>query len=98
MDEEPGEYRWVAELAELNVVNLRVLEFPELWGNKPDAEGKCLFEARLSPVVFAEAVIVAAEQVLEAHGADGYRKKWIEHGFPERELTLLKESIAGWHQ
>lgn len=98
MDEEPGEYRWLAELEEANLVKLRVLEFPELWGQKPNSMGKTLFEASFRPVVVAEAVVEAADRVLEAHGANGYRDKWAEHGFPERELTLLKASVAGWQQ
>src|SRR5687768_17732149 len=42
-DEEPGEYRWVIETPRMNEIELRVLEFPELYGEKPDADGKEIF-------------------------------------------------------
>jgi hypothetical protein len=98
MDQEPGEYRWVAELEEPNVVSLRILAFPELRGNKPNAVGQTLFQVSLRPVVIAQAIVEAADRVLETHGLKDYRDKWADHGFPERELALLKASVAGWQQ
>ena len=38
-DEEPGEYRWAIVMADSGVVRVEILEFQELWGNRPDAEG-----------------------------------------------------------
>ena len=93
-DEEPGEYRWVIEAVEVDVVQIDLFEFNELWGNKPNEEGKLLFSTRCSPVVFARAVHRAATSVLEEYGENGYLEKWVEHPFPIRHLELLSEQLA----
>jgi hypothetical protein len=94
-DEEPGEYRWVLEANENNVLRFRLLEFQDLWGYKPNAEGRLLLDASITPIVFAKAVHACAAEVLQEHGEKGYAEKWAEHPFPTRELELLAEVIAG---
>jgi hypothetical protein len=74
-DEEPGEYRWNITSPRLNEVELEILSFPELWGDRADAEGRCLFKTRCLPEVFAETVRATAERVLKEHGEAGYRAK-----------------------
>jgi hypothetical protein len=93
-DEEPGEYRWVIESTDVNTISVEVLEFQELWGTKPNTEGKSLFRTVCAPITYARAVAMAANSVLEEHGLDGYLGKWMEHAFPERQLQLLEERIA----
>ena len=93
-DEEPGEYRWVLEATDVNEIQIRLLCFDELWGNKPNTEGKVLFCTKCRPVVFARAVHRAATAVLQEHGETGYLEKWSEHPFPTRQLALLSESLA----
>src|SRR5262245_32400870 len=34
-DEEPGEYRWILRSVQDGGVSVRILEFPELWAEKP---------------------------------------------------------------
>jgi hypothetical protein len=94
-DEEPGEYRWVAEAIDVNRIRLRILSFDALWSHKQDSEGKVLVELELSPLVLAQVVYAAAEAVLEKYGADGYAEKW-SGSFPERELSLLRSAIEQW--
>jgi hypothetical protein len=95
-DEEPGEYRWVIERANGTDVSLQVLEFGELWGNKPNSEGELLIQTTCHPLVFGEAVHKAASAVLAAHGAAGYKERWVEHDFPFKQLELLASYIASW--
>lgn len=97
-DEEPGEYRWVLEALDNNALRFRLLEFPDLWGHKSNDEGRLLLEASTTPVAFAKAVRACASAVLQEYGAKGYAEKWAEHCFPERELALLGEAIAGWEK
>ena len=80
-DEEPGEYRWVIERVDGTDISLQVLEFDELWGNKPNAEGKVLLQTTCHPLVFGEA---------------GYKERWVEHEFPFKQLELLASYIAVW--
>jgi hypothetical protein len=95
-DEEPGEYRCVIERANGTDVSLQVLEFGELWGNKPNSEGELLIQTTCHPLVFGEAVHKAASAVLAAHGAAGYKERWVEHDFPFKQLELLASYIASW--
>lgn len=97
-DEEPGEYRWVAEATGANLTRLRVFEFQELWGRKPNKDGRLLLEVELKPLDLAEAVSTAADSVFERYGLKGYAERWAEHPFPERELGLLKSTVQAWHQ
>jgi hypothetical protein len=97
-DEEPGEYRWVAERASGTDISPKVLAFDELWGNKPNHEGKVLVETTCHPLVFGEAVHKAASAVLAQHGEAGYKERWMEHDFPLPQLELLAEYIARWRR
>jgi hypothetical protein len=97
-DEEPGECRWVIEAVDNNAIRLRVLEFQELWGHEPNERGNPVFETSTTPLLYAKAVHACATAVLEAHGLEGYADKWVEHTFPERELTLLGEAIVEWEK
>ena len=93
-DEEPGEYRWVIASPRFNEIELEILSFDELWGGKPDTEGKSLFKARCLPEDFALAVQAAAHSVLERYGEAGYMKLWHEHPFPSAQLAELDRLLA----
>jgi len=47
-------------------------------------------------VCMREPVHSAASAVLAEHGQAGYKKKWVEHEFPSRQLELLAEYISRW--
>lgn len=93
-DEEPGEYRWVIQQTNVNQVQIEILSFEELWGNRPNSEGTPKWSFTCRPAVFASAVKAAADAVLTEHGEAGYLEKWCEHPFPKRELDLLSELVA----
>jgi hypothetical protein len=95
-DEEPGEFRWAIILTDSGVVRVDVLAFEELWGNRPDAEGKSLLTFSCAPLEFGKTVCVMADEVLEQHGLAGYKERWTEHEFPVAELDLLKSYIRLW--
>ena len=97
-DQEPGEYRWIIETTDTELVRLRIVEFEELWGNKSDDAGRLRLEVSMRALQYAEAVASAAEDVLLAYGLKGYAERWAEHKFPERELTLLRSAIESRHQ
>lgn len=92
-DEEPGEYRWIIERTDANLVRINNLSFEELWGGKPDEAGELLFTSECRPIVFSEAVLRAATDLLEKIGEKGYSEQWAEHPFPVRQLTLLRELV-----
>lgn len=94
-DEEPGECRWVIT-AVPHMIQIDVLEFEELWGWRPNSEGKLLFTFKCPRLVFAKAVHAAALAVLEQHGVDGYQEQRVLARFPERQVALLEALIAHW--
>ncbi len=80
---------WNISSPRLNEIELEILSFEELEGDRPDAEGTSLFKTRCLPELFARSVLDAAERVLQEHGEAGYREKWIEHPFPVAQLGEL---------
>ena len=91
-DEEPGEFRWVITAPQAEI-QIDILQFSELWGGRPDAEGISLYTSRCRPIVFAKAVADAARRVLEAHGESGYHEKWDAHPFPAAQYAALVKAI-----
>jgi hypothetical protein len=92
-DEEPGEYRWVIRKKDSETYNLTLLEFTDLWANKPDEAGKVIFDRTFSRLEFGRMVLKALEDVRHEHGEEGYKAKWCEHDFPARELAELHSQI-----
>jgi hypothetical protein len=93
-DEEPGEYRWILHRIDPDRLEVRILEFPELWSNAPNSEGKLIFEATCRLKDFGQAVATALNKLIEQHGEEGYHEKWGEHPFPlesHKNLKLLLE-------
>jgi len=94
-DEEPGEYRWLFDRVAEDRVRVRVLEFRELWGNRPDAEGQLVFDAECRLRTFAGALLSELQRLLRSYGEAGYKEKWAEHGFPSRRIDQLRDLLAG---
>jgi hypothetical protein len=88
-DEEPGEYRWIIECTG-SQARVRILEFAELWGDRPDAEGQVLLDGHCDATAFVTAVRDALERVANVHGVDGYKQRWVEHDFPAAQLRTLQ--------
>ena len=92
-DEEPGEYRWRLFRIDDDTIRVLILEFDELWSNKPDSDGKPIFDSRCRLRTFAGAVYDGCRRLLANHGHDGYREKWHEHDFPETEVRELRRLL-----
>jgi hypothetical protein len=93
-DEEPGEFRWVITTFRPNEIQVEVLQFPDLWGGRPNVEGNSVYLSSCRPIVFAEAIANAAKRVLDTYGESGYLEKWDEHPFPMTQYTELMGAIA----
>jgi hypothetical protein len=91
--EEPGEYRWVLKKKDAESYDWRILEFTKLWGNEPDEEGSVCFERSVARVAFAKTVLQALEDVRHQEGETEYKKKWVQHDFPSRELVELRSLL-----
>jgi hypothetical protein len=93
-DEEPGEYRWILNSILGGGLALKILAFPQLWGDKPDTEGRIVLDATCQMRVFAEAVMVSLNRLLEEHGLKGYREKWVEAEFPVEDYRILCSNLG----
>jgi len=91
-DEEPGEYRWVFEKTKSNAVNLTILEFMELYGNKPDEAGKNIFETECDLKDLVAALFKAADKIFKDYGMEKYKEECLEHEFPHKQY----EDIGKW--
>lgn len=91
--EEPGEYRWRIFRKEPDRLLIRILEFPQLWGDRPDEEGQILFEAECRLRTFAGAVQSESQRLLEKHGTDGYLGTWHQHEFPLEKQERLRQLL-----
>lgn len=89
-DEEPGEYRWRLYRIDEETIRVLILEFDELWSNKPDSDGRSIFDSQCRLRTFAGAVYDGCKRLLAKYGNDGYREKWHDHDFPETEFRELK--------
>lgn len=92
-DEEPGEYRWRIFRIDNDMIRLLILEFSDLWSNKPDSEGKPIFDVKCRLRTFAGAVYDGCQRLLAEHGHNGYRDKWLEHEFPDSDLRELRRLL-----
>lgn len=88
-DEEPGEYRWLLNTISPNELNITILDFNELWGDKPDTEGKEIFKTTVCTQEFSIALKKAMDHLIQEHGLSGYKEKWSEHEFPIKEYKEL---------
>jgi hypothetical protein len=91
--EEPGEYRWRFFRKEPDRVLIRVLDFPELWSDRPDEEGKILIEAECRLRTFAGAVLSESQRLLAKHGREGYLGMWHQHEFPVDKQERLRQLL-----
>lgn len=92
--DEPGECRFVLE-PQGDTIRVRILEFGETWSEEPDEAGIVRLEAVCPLQEFAEAVLAAASQVLNTHGLEGYKEKWVRHDFPSEAVYGLRRALQG---
>jgi len=93
-DEEPGEFRWILRSESSGSLNVRILEFGELWGNRPDVDGRVLFDAVCPVREFALALLAALDRLLKEFGVAGYRRKWVAAEFPAEQYELLCRQLG----
>jgi hypothetical protein len=87
--EEPGEFRWVISRSRINEIELTILKFRELMGERPDSQGAPLFSTKCLPRTFAKAIDGAARELVASVGESGYAEQWSRHPFPSLQLQEL---------
>lgn len=61
-------------MTDSGTVRVQVLEFQELWGNRPDAEGRSLLTFSCVLLEFGKAVCATADEVFKQYGLAGYKE------------------------
>lgn len=91
--DEPREYRWRFIRKQPDRLIVRILDFPQLWGNRSDEEGKVMFEAECRLRTFAGAVLAESQRLLEKHGPEGYLDMWRHNEFPLEKHERLRQCL-----
>lgn len=92
--EEPGEYRWILEACPPGQVRIRILEFTELWGDRPDADGRVILDAECPLRELAQATLACLRKLEQRYGMAGYRERWGAHNFPEEQAAELEKLLG----
>lgn len=97
---EPGQYRWGFDHEGLDEhggggqLRVRIWWFDETCTTRPDERGEVLFDEIIPERVVHRAILRAADNVLNIHGAVTYHQQWT-HPFPtaavERVRRLFNE-------
>jgi hypothetical protein len=90
--EEPGEYRWRFRRVG-DELEIQIFWYEDWYELVPDKTGRLHFSTRRSLCQFASRLEAALKRLLEEYGLEGYRQKWVEHDFPNRELSQLTEFV-----
>lgn len=93
-DEEPGEFRWLLTRSGNNALSLRIIEFPGLWSNKDDSEGKTIYEVTCPTHEFGKALLTSLNNLLDEYGTSGYKEKWGAAEFPVEHYFELCSHVG----
>jgi hypothetical protein len=91
--EEPGEYRWRFLAAGPGRVRVKIIEFSD-WNEMDDTAGKVIFDAECDRRSLGESVAKDLRRLLTAHGARGYREKWVNSDFPTKRLDAIEALLS----
>ncbi|MER8507879.1 MULTISPECIES: hypothetical protein [unclassified Mesorhizobium] len=90
-NDEPGTYRWrLTPSGEF--LNIKITTYDDPFAREKDPSGYLSFDADCRLRTFAGAVLAAGQQLLIAHGEEGYMKQW-KYPFPTAPLAQLKQAL-----
>ncbi|SNX55620.1 hypothetical protein SAMN06272735_0022 [Streptomyces sp. TLI_55] len=72
---------------------MAIYRFPDMSAsfNMPDQKGTLVWASTQPRDLLSHVVMEAAQSVLQVHGEDGYRAKWVQHSFPIAALQDLRQ-------
>ena len=74
-------------------VRLQLVEMPDESHRRTGRQ--VIFDDQIDFEIFAHSVYGQASQILQVHGADGYKERWKLHDFPEDDLRMLGRLLDG---
>lgn len=90
MHEEPGGTVWTLNKMDTNHLNIKIDSYENLLQRKK-LDGS--YEESCTISVFVRAVVTSLDLLLQQHGLDGYKEKWINYDFPLKEYLMLKDFL-----
>jgi hypothetical protein len=92
--DEPGEHQMLLERVGNADVALRLVWHDDWasWGIGPRSDGQIVLQGTTTVAHLRGQTYAAARHILESLGAEEYRRRWIEHDFPNAAFTRLKEA------
>lgn len=89
-DEEPAGTEWTFERIAKDTVSVKIVRYEDL----ALKESPVLELDSICPLTdLAKAVLIALDILLEKHGVDGYKKRWVLHDFPMNLYLRLKNFL-----
>lgn len=92
MHEEPGGKDWTLNRIDSCYLNINIVSFEDLVRRKKLTQN---FNETCKISEFVKAVITSLDLLLQQHGLEGYKVKWINYDFPKKEYSILKDFLHG---
>lgn len=89
--DEPGEYRWLLDRRG-DDLSITILWFDQTFSRKPDEAGRVVFSVEGTLRRFAVQLRNQLQELLERHGAEGYKQLW-GYDFPFSDYEKLTSLI-----
>lgn len=90
--EEPGGTVWSLYTIDAVHLNINIVSFEDLIQRKELDQD---FNETCKISDFVKAVVTSLDLLLQQHGMDGYKAKWINYDFPQKEYSMLKDFLRG---
>jgi hypothetical protein len=90
--DEPGEHECVVTRTGPDAVRIRVVWYKD-WIGLSDEPGEEVFACDGGATQFCERVFACCKRLLDEHGEDGYKERWIEHEFPTETFEQLSRLL-----
>jgi hypothetical protein len=94
--DEPGEHLIYMQSSDAINVAIEIRWFKDWasWNMITEKEYQVAFKCHNTILNLSTEIFNNAKRILEKHGMDGYKERWIEHDFPIDEYNRLKSLLT----
>jgi hypothetical protein len=90
--DEPGEHECVVTQTEPGRIRVRLFWY-EVWMPPGRDTGAEVFACETSRKEFCQTIFDCGKQLLDEHGEDGYKARWVAHEFPTEAFETLSRLL-----
>lgn len=93
--DEPGEHLICLQSLDAKTVGIEIRWFKDWasWNMITEKEFEVVFKCHDTILNFSTEIFNNATGILDKHGMEGYKEKWVEHDFPIDEYNRLKSLL-----